>query len=427
MSLRRRLGRGVRRAVGPLCLAIGLAPEPADAEAPAADDHLLGDIGGLRPFLAQYGASVELTETSELLGNLTGGMRQGAIYEGLTEMSLTLDLRPRFGWPGVIRADALQIHGRGLAANNIGNLDTVSNIEARATTRLRELWYEQDIGDWLHLRIGEQSADREFLVSSTAQVLVNGTFGWPTLPATDLPAGGPAYPLGTPAVRLRLDAGGALAWYTGAFNGNPAGGGLGDPQRRDPSGTAFRTNDGVLALTELRYNPGSSPDNGTYRLGGWYNSEPFRDQHLPLSHSGDFSLYGVVDQPLVSSEGGGQLSAFVRAMGAPGDRNLVDLYLDGGLAYKGPFGRKDDTVALGFAYARIGSAARARDAEMGAPVRSSERLVELTYQAQLTPWWQLQPDLQYIVNPGGGVLNPLQPESRIGDALVLGLRTQITF
>src|SRR5581483_9352056 len=184
---RRRLGRGVRRAVRPLCLAIGLAPEPADAEAPAADDHLLGDIGGLRPFLAQYGASVELTETSELLGNLTGGMRQGAIYEGLTEMSLTLDLRPRFGWPGVIRADALQIHGRGLTANNIGNLDTVSNIEARATTRLRELWYEQDIGDWLHLRIGEQSADREFLVSSTAQVLVNGTFGWPTLPPTDPP------------------------------------------------------------------------------------------------------------------------------------------------------------------------------------------------------------------------------------------------
>jgi hypothetical protein len=27
------------------------------------------------------------------------------------------------------------------------------------------------------------------------------------------------------------------------------------------------------------------------------------------------------------------------------------------------------------------------------------------YQAQLKPWWMLQPDLQYVINPGGGVLN----------------------
>jgi porin len=423
----------VHRAFAPLCLAIGLAAVPAEAEesAPADDmstrDHLLGDLGGLRPLLQQYGASLELTETSEVLGNLTGGMRQGAIYEGLTEMSLTLDLRPRYHWGGVVHADALQIHGRGLTAGNIGNLDTVSNIEARPTTRLRELWYEQHFGDWLHVRIGEQSADREFIVSSTSQVFVNGTFGWPTLPSTDLPAGGPAYPLGTPAVRVRVDAGDALTWYTGVFNGNPTGGGMGDAQSRDPSGTAFRTNDGVLALTELRYNPGNSPNNGTYRLGAWYNSEPFPDQHLPLSHSGDFSVYGVVDQPVVTADDGGQLTFFTRAMAASGDRNLVDFYLDGGLAYKGPFGRKNDIIALGLAYARIGSAARQLDAERGVPVRSSERLVELTYEAQLTPWWQLQPDLQYVVNPGGGVLNPLQPGSRVSDAFILGLRTQITF
>ena len=32
--------------------------------------------------------------------------------------------------------------------------------------------------------------------------------------------------------------------------------------------------------------------------------------------------------------------------------------------------------------------------------------MELTYQAQVTPWLSVQPDVQYIFNPSGGVLNP---------------------
>ena len=30
-----------------------------------------------------------------------------------------------------------------------------------------------------------------------------------------------------------------------------------------------------------------------------------------------------------------------------------------------------------------------------------ESVLELTYQANLTPWDQVQPDLQYIIHPGG--------------------------
>lgn len=54
-------------------------------------------------------------------------------------------------------------------------------------------------------------------------------------------------------------------------------------------------------------------------------------------------------------------------------------------------------------------------------------MLELTYRVQLTGWWQLQPDFQYIFNPGGGIANPAVPSHRIGDAAVLGLRTAITF
>jgi porin len=51
----------------------------------------------------------------------------------------------------------------------------------------------------------------------------------------------------------------------------------------------------------------------------------------------------------------------------------------------------------------------------------------LTYQYQVTPWWILQPDFQYVFNPGAGVANPNAPGERVQDEAVFGLRTIITF
>jgi porin len=61
------------------------------------------------------------------------------------------------------------------------------------------------------------------------------------------------------------------------------------------------------------------------------------------------------------------------------------------------------------------------------PTRGSESFLEVTYQYQVAPWFQLQPDLQYVFMPGGGVANPNAPTQRVGNELVLGLRTNIVF
>jgi porin len=459
-------GRTTRGAAVAVAAFLALAPAWADPPNPAPDapqagpedkpqaksddkanETLLGDMGGLRSAIAPYGLTLGLIETSEVLGNVSGGLRRGAIYEGLTDANLQWDLRTAYQWPGVIYARAFQIHGRGLSTNNLGNLITVSSIEGVPSTRLFELWYEHYATDWLRLKIGQQAADQEFIVSATSKLFVNSTFGFPALASTNLPSGGPAYPLGTPAARLRLEPSDEIVLLAGVFNCDPAGPGAGLAQVRDPSGTSFRIGDGVLALFEAQYNPGHSPQNGTYKVGAWFNSERFADQHFdiagrslasPLSTGtprllgNDYSIYGVIDQPLFQEKDGPGLSAFVRAMGAPSDRNLVDFYADAGLAYKGPFGRSDDIVGIGYAYARIGNAARLRDIDTAAvtpgfPTRSRETVLEITYQYQVTPWWQLQPDFQYIVAPGGGIPNPNAPGRKIGDAAVFGLRTTITF
>jgi porin len=94
--------------------------------------------------------------------------------------------------------------------------------------------------------------------------------------------------------------------------------------------------------------------------------------------------------------------------------------------------RPDDKIGFAAAVARVSDNARGLDADIGFfsgnpfyPVRSSEAVIELMYQAQLKPWWMLQPDLQYVINPGGGVLNADGSLRR--NALVIGVRSSLNF
>ena len=116
-------------------------------------------------------------------------------------------LEKAFGLKGAtFHANMFQIHGLDLSSRDIGNLLEINDIAALPTTRLYELWYEQTFGDKIAVRAGQQGIDVEFLTSNYAANFINATFGWPGLPTADLPDGGPAYPLATPAVRVKFDA-----------------------------------------------------------------------------------------------------------------------------------------------------------------------------------------------------------------------------
>jgi porin len=130
------------------------------------------------------------------------------------------------------------------------------------------------------------------------------------------------------------------------------------------------------------------------------------------------------------------LAGFLRVGGAPGDRNLFSLEVDGGMTYKGLLPNRElDLIGVAASYGRIGSAARglARDAVMFTgieqPARDYEAVLEVTYRVQIAPWWVLQPDLQMIFHPGGHIAAPFPAPTGqpIPNALVLGLRSAITF
>ncbi len=430
---------------------VALREEPAHEQG---SDLLTGTWGGARPWLFKHGIELNATETLEALGNPTGGTTQGAVVEGALEMDFDADFEKLADVPGLtFHASAFQIHGRGMSASDLNNnILTASGIEAQRTTRLFELWAQKNfLNDDLSIRAGQLAADAEFMTSDMAALYVNSSFGWPSLTAVNLPGGGPAFPLTTPGVRVRIAGTQPLSFQIGLFNG--------DPSKDGPnmSGTGFRTDGGALVLAETTYALNGEKDAaglpGTYKIGGWYHDGEFADQRkddtgLSLAdpsssgnarmHDGDWGLYGVAEQTFwrSSADPAREAGAFLRGLINPDDRNLVGWYLNGGVNLKGFVpGRPDDVFGLGFTHASITDRATDFDRETRAfsgtrvPLRDHESLIEVTYQAPVTPWLTLQPDFQYVIHPGGHVADPNDASGTkaVGDAAIFGLRAVVRF
>lgn len=100
--------------------------------------------------------------------------------------------------------------------------------------------------------------------------------------------------------------------------------------------------------------------------------------------------------------------------------NPVKWYVGGGVTYTGPFlGRDGDQTGLAVGWAELGAAFRRNSALSDDPLSAREVTIEATYRAAVTSRLTLQPDVQYVMGPGG----------RLGtaNALILGLRAELGF
>lgn len=440
-----------------LLLALPLHAEEADKTAPQDfwhRDTLTGDWGGLRTHLNDTGLSLSATEILDAMGNVSGGVRQDGNIMGRLELDLDTDFEKLAGLKGLTaHISAYELHGRGITANNLGgNFMDPSNIEAERSFRLFDFWFDQSMleGD-ADLRFGQIAADDEFAASLYGELFLNAEFGWPGALATDFPSGGPAFPLATPGIRLRVGQNKPWSVMAAVFNGDPAPG-PNTAQSNNASGTNFMLDHGALVMTEAAYTKdgGEKGLSGTYKLGAWYHNGVFGDLRsdtngLSLAnpgsngtaapHHGNYGIYGIIDQQLWRGEGGEAIGGFVRGFVQPDDRNLAFWQADVGANVKGLFfGRGDDTLGLAFSYLKVSPRAAQLDEDSNffngtaGPERHFEAAIELTYQAVITPWLTLQPDFQYIFHPGGNVANPLDSGiTPIHDAAVFGLRTAVRF
>jgi porin len=247
-------------------------------------------------------------------------------------------------------------------------------------------------------------------------------------------------------VRLQFKPSDNQAILAGVFDDNPGGGAFDDDaQDLDHNGAQFSLNTGALWIAEYQYSTKLFGLPGTYKFGGWYDSGAFPDQRygtdglsladpasngMPIMHQGNYSLYAVADQTVwqSASDSSRNVNVFGRIMGAPTNQNYITFFVNGGVTMAAPFpGRDNDQAGIDFGLGTVSSRKAGFDTDSGLPAQGSEGLIELTYQAQVLPWLVVQPDMQYIINPGGGVLNPYNPNELLKNEFVMGARMITAF
>ena len=373
--------------------------------------------------LSEQIAAWKFIYNGETFGNLAGGLGQGAIYEGMAKFGVGVNLEKLLGWENTaFYVNTILPHGDSLTQRFSGDFNVVSSIDTYDSLRLYKLWLQKvfDDGKW-SVRVGQIAADKECFVSDGASLYFNNAFG--TFPVFSANIPGPIFPLSAPGARVRWAPTDAFSVIGMLFSGD-VGSATTNIHNTD---WQFHVHNGTLSLIEMTYKTNQSDDAkglpGTFKLGGFYDSKSFGDQFNGGSHHGDYGLYAMADQlvyrePMIGKDDDPRgLGVFVRAGLAPqSDRNVIYADFETGLNYTGILpSRAKDITGLGFAFTRLTDPyVRANDG-----TRHHEALIELTHLFVLGDHFSLQPDLQYIINPGGigGLRN----------AFVAGLRFTLNY
>ena len=193
-------------------------------------------------------------------------------------------------------------------------------------------------------------------------------------------------------------------------------------QADNPSNFYWRFNreTGCLILNEVQHSHTRGRLPGTVKAGAIFNSaEPSDIAGNASSWSAGF-VYGIIDQMVWREDSAGPpqgASWFARGGYSVLDDSQLYSLFNTGFTYTGLIpGRDDDTAGVALSWAQF-SPGITGDLDGGN--RGLEMALEWTYQAQLTPWFTLQPDLQFIIQPGGS--------TALGNALVIGLSASVAF
>ncbi|MGA0093493.1 MAG: carbohydrate porin [Chthoniobacterales bacterium] len=381
-------------------------------------DAATGDWWRNRPVFSDRGFDFTATYTGQVWGNVAGGVEQNAAYIGLLQFGLNVDLEKSVGWTGAsFNTTWTWLSGNEFTALLVGSDYAVSGIAAPAGLSCLDLWAQQNLfGDKLTLRAGMFNADRDFTISEYSNFFLNSAFGWPA--SYDGPAAGvPVYPYAAPGFYAAYKPSAGWILHAAAMQGAAYAGDANFHWNLDRM-------DGYLFLGEAIYSWSKSALPGTAKCGVIFQSgyQDIPDDSGRQTWGSGF-YYGIVDQALYSEPGSTLaspqgLGSFVRAgFAAPADSSPLGFFLQTGFVYSGPIpGRDSDSVGMAFAWNQESSY---EAGTAGGSNRGLEMVFEASYQCQISPWFAIQPDLQYIVQPGGSTAIP--------NALVLGLSVSVDF
>lgn len=382
---------------------------------------------GTDDLLAQNGLELNIGVTQIYQQNVRGGIskhRRAGRFSGSYDLELSVDLQRLLGMETgsfYMRTEGSWSKSGGIDASAVGSTFGVNGDgAARRSMDVTEWWLGLFFADeTIYLTIGKLNLsggvgdfgnpisfdDSAYAGDVTEQFLNNALSNNPTIPFPD-------NGLGVAINYNPID-----FWYISAA--------IADAQA-DIRETGFRTTfyneDYFFYVFETGITPQLDSVNGSlqgaYRVGLWNDPQPKKHSDSNKTFRDDIGFYLSCDQMLVKEntapEDSQGLGMFVRYGYASSKRNDITNFWSLGFQYEGLLeGRDDDVVGLGFAQGFFSDAASATYTE------DYESALEVYYNAQVTPWLNISPSIQYIANPNGN--------RAVSDAVILGIRVQMIF
>lgn len=410
---------------------LSLIPELPDYTGDLASrKYLTGDWNGERTKLAEKGILFELDVDQFLQGNVHGGRdtNNAARYFGSWDLRLKFDTARMGLWPGGL----LEVMGESQFGDSVNdevggaaNDDALFPIPNYRKVTMSQFSYTQALSEHFGFVLGKldiTTGDRNEFAWVNGDNFLHSALCWNPVTARTIPYS----PLGV-AFFVPGEWG---IWTVSVVDTEGA-----------PNESGFDTvfHGGTSLTTEVRFNVKPFGLDGHQLFGGTWSDKNFvsfdQDPRLGLNlvnnrvlrtafrviglerESSSWSFYYNFDQyffvePQDKTQGVG---LFGRFGVSDGEANAVESFYSIGVGGKGIIPERDqDKFGIGYFYTGYS------DNLPEALGLSDTQGVELFYNIEVTPWFHLTPDLQVIVDPGGGT----------GDrdvAIVYGIRGQMTF
>lgn len=164
--------------------------------------------------------------------------------------------------------------------------------------------------------------------------------------------------------------------------------------------------DDYVWLGEANLNWGS----GRAGVGVWHHTGDFA-RFLGGNKDGTTGFYALAEHRVWSGDDDRGVDVFAQFGLADEAVSDAAMHLAAGVQWVGPMeSRGDDALGLYVSFVDL-----SEDAGYG----DDETVFELFYKAQLTPFFSVKPDLQYIIHPSG--------DSTLDNAFVVGVRIETVF
>ena len=363
----------------------------------------LHDNYGVIPFLAYWG---------DFLGNPSGG--KGQAFTGFQLLQFGAEVKmERYGWEGgSLFVSGAQANGHNLSTK-IGNAFYVAqsvvgmNTIALDNLYLKQVWGKDDL---LEFRIGRMAAGSAFANLPIQGLAVSGaTNGNPTSLGDNAPfhsSAGTSWAALT-KVRPSKDTYSQVGLYqANATAGKTAYHGL---------NFSVHSTDGLLAIAQTGWTPffgrtkgatgeGNPGLPGHYQLGTYYSRYTF-DSFIAGSQKNAYGFYGQGQQMVWRDHAIPDLNLTLwggLTVSPQPDISLMPIMAYGGIDLHGPIpGRRDDSLYMNVYRGQFSSAFSSSSLSAGTGAVSQETDLEWGYVIHVTRNLSVQPDLQYLIRPGG--------------------------